>query len=76
MDCFEPQVLKKNRTKDLTFAFDVVFDRSVEQRQVYENTTQFLIEGVMDGFNATVFAYGATGAGKTYTYLIINIFEE
>ncbi len=23
----------------------------------------------MDGFNATVFAYGATGAGKTYTML-------
>jgi len=22
----------------------------------------------MDGYNATVFAYGATGAGKTYTY--------
>jgi len=27
-----------------------------------------LIDGVMDGFNATVFAYGATGCGKTYTY--------
>jgi kinesin family protein 18/19 len=35
---------------------------------VYENTTLFLIEGVIGGYNATVFAYGATGAGKTYTY--------
>jgi kinesin family member 18/19 len=60
-------VLKKNRTKDLTFAFDVVFDKNVDQKQVYENTTQFLIDGLIDGYNATVFAYGATGAGKTYT---------
>lgn len=28
-----------------------------------------LVEGVLDGFNATVFAYGSTGAGKTYTML-------
>ena len=32
-------------------------------------TTQFLIEGVLEGYNATVFAYGATGAGKTHTML-------
>jgi kinesin family protein 18/19 len=34
---------------------------------VYNDTVSFLIEGVIDGFNATVFAYGATGCGKTYT---------
>ena len=28
-----------------------------------------MIEGVVNGYNATVFAYGATGAGKTYTML-------
>lgn len=26
-------------------------------------------QGVLDGFNATVFAYGCTGAGKTYTMI-------
>lgn len=26
-----------------------------------------LLDGVLDGYNATVFAYGATGAGKTFT---------
>ncbi len=30
---------------------------------------QFLIDGVLGGYNASVFAYGATGAGKTYTML-------
>ena len=33
--------------------------------QVYNSTTRFLIDGVIDGYNATVFAYGATGSGKT-----------
>jgi kinesin family protein 18/19 len=28
-----------------------------------------LIDGIMQGYNASVFAYGATGAGKTYTML-------
>ena len=27
------------------------------------------VQGVLDGFNATVFAYGCTGAGKTYTMI-------
>lgn len=28
-----------------------------------------MCEGVLNGFNSTVFAYGSTGAGKTYTML-------
>ena len=36
---------------------------------MYRNTTKPLISNVIQGFNATVFAYGATGAGKTYTML-------
>lgn len=34
------------------------------QESVYHHTTKFLVHGVLDGFNATVFAYGNTGAGK------------
>lgn len=30
---------------------------------------RFALDGALSGFNATVFAYGATGAGKTYTML-------
>lgn len=36
---------------------------------MYSVTTKPLIENVVTGYNATVFAYGATGAGKTYTML-------
>ena len=37
--------------------------------QVFNHTTKFLIDGVLNGFTATVFSYGSTGAGKTYTML-------
>eukprot|EP00903_Cladosiphon_okamuranus_P015604 g14408.t1 len=65
----EVDPLRVNRTREKRYAFDHVFDATATQRAVYENTTKFLIQGVLDGFNATVFAYGCTGAGKTYTMI-------
>ncbi|KAF1350179.1 P-loop containing nucleoside triphosphate hydrolase protein [Delphinella strobiligena] len=55
------------RSKDQTYGFDKVFDENVTQGDVYENTTRTLLDSVLDGYNATVFAYGATGCGKTHT---------
>ena len=55
------------RVKDQTFAFDRVFDENTTQADVYEATTRGLLDSVLDGYNATVFAYGATGCGKTHT---------
>ena len=47
--------------KDLRFAFDHVFDETATQSDVFKNTTESIIEGVLDGINCSVFAYGATG---------------
>ncbi|KAK5134009.1 hypothetical protein LTR08_007014 [Meristemomyces frigidus] len=55
------------RHKDQTFGFDRVFDDNTTQGDVYEATTKNLLDSVLDGYNATVFAYGATGCGKTHT---------
>lgn len=55
------------RVKDQTFGFDRVFDENTSQAEVYEATTRGLLDSVLDGYNATVFAYGATGCGKTHT---------
>ncbi|KAK3716552.1 tubulin-dependent ATPase kip3 [Vermiconidia calcicola] len=55
------------RSKDQTFGFDRVFDENTTQGDVYEATTKNLLDSVLDGYNATVFAYGATGCGKTHT---------
>ncbi|KAA3671936.1 kinesin family member 18/19 [Paragonimus westermani] len=56
---------KRNRNREYTF--DYAFDECCSQNQVFQCTTFSLIEHVANGFNATVFASGATGAGKTYT---------
>eukprot|EP00762_Andalucia_godoyi_P001451 ANDGO_00154.mRNA.1 hypothetical protein len=61
--------LRANRKKEKRYAFDHVFDPRTTQRQVFEKTTLFLLDGVLTGYNATVFAYGATGSGKTHTML-------
>ncbi|XP_077358951.1 kinesin-like protein KIF19 isoform X2 [Festucalex cinctus] len=62
-------VLRANRSREKTYVFDVAFDYSASQEEVYRATTKDLIEGLISGYNATVFAYGPTGCGKTYTML-------
>ena len=59
--------IKVTKVKEATFKFDFAFDTQSEQAQVYQYTTAQLVKQIINGFNATVFAYGATGTGKTYT---------
>ena len=47
--------------------FDYAFGPENGNRQVYDKTAKLLIPGVLSGHNGTVFAYGATGSGKTHT---------
>ena len=61
--------LRQNRSKEKQYAFDYVFDKHASQDYVFEKTTKSILEGVVEGFNGTIFAYGSTGAGKTYTML-------
>jgi kinesin family member 18/19 len=55
------------KTKDMRYAFDRIFDETCSQEDVFTHTARPLLDSVLDGFNATVFAYGATGCGKTHT---------
>uniref|UniRef100_A0A674JTA5 Kinesin-like protein n=1 Tax=Terrapene triunguis TaxID=2587831 RepID=A0A674JTA5_9SAUR len=59
----------KRKGKDLKFVFDQVFGESATQEEVFQHTTKEILDGVLNGYNCSVFAYGATGAGKTYTML-------
>ena len=53
---FLPPVSKRYKGK--RFIFGRVFDREATQQNVYETTSKPLLTNVLDGFNATVFAYG------------------
>ncbi|OBA22139.1 kinesin-domain-containing protein [Metschnikowia bicuspidata var. bicuspidata NRRL YB-4993] len=64
-----PNAAVRGRLRDCRFVFDQLFDESASQHDVYTRTTRPLLDSVLDGYNATVFAYGATGCGKTHTIL-------
>ena len=49
------------------FAFDHIYGMEATEKFVYENTAKDLIDSVLQGYNATIFAYGQTGTGKTHT---------
>uniref|UniRef100_A0A3B4F9I6 Kinesin-like protein KIF21A n=1 Tax=Pundamilia nyererei TaxID=303518 RepID=A0A3B4F9I6_9CICH len=72
----EPQVVLG---KDKAFTYDYVFDMDTQQETIYTHCTERLIEGCLEGYNATIFAYGQTGSGKTYTMgtgFDVNIGED
>lgn len=50
-----------------TFKFDYVYDQDSTQDFVYENTAKHTVMSALEGYNATLLAYGQTGTGKTYT---------
>uniref|UniRef100_A0A8D3C7M9 Kinesin-like protein n=1 Tax=Scophthalmus maximus TaxID=52904 RepID=A0A8D3C7M9_SCOMX len=49
------------------FTFDSVYDWNSKQIDLYDETFRPLVDSVLLGFNGTIFAYGQTGTGKTYT---------
>ncbi|KXZ55756.1 FLA8 protein [Gonium pectorale] len=50
-----------------TFRFDKVFSSDAGQEKLYKQAIIPIVQEVMEGFNCTIFAYGQTGTGKTYT---------
>lgn len=49
-----------------TFKFDGIL-RNVPQEGVFDTVARDTIKGALEGFSGTVFCYGQTGAGKTFT---------
>ena len=49
------------------YTFDYIFGMNSTQEEVYEIAAVPSIESLVEGYNSTIFAYGQTGTGKTYT---------
>ncbi|KAG6465964.1 hypothetical protein ZIOFF_076189 [Zingiber officinale] len=65
-------VLKNSNLPDRSvyptmFTFDRVFGFECSTRDVYEQGAKEVALSVVTGINATIFAYGQTSSGKTYT---------
>ncbi|XP_071517404.1 uncharacterized protein [Panulirus ornatus] len=61
--------LNKRPPKEQKFVFERVFNVDSSNEDIYEATTKDIVSTVLSGYNCSVFAYGATGAGKTFTML-------
>ncbi|KAI0546437.1 P-loop containing nucleoside triphosphate hydrolase protein [Xylaria curta] len=50
-----------------TYNFDRVFSPAADQSAIYDDVVKPILEEMLSGYNCTIFAYGQTGTGKTYT---------
>lgn len=54
-------------TKHHAFTFDRVYDLNAKQEEIFRESVDPLVQRFLDGYNATVFAYGQTSSGKSYS---------
>ena len=59
-----------------SFKFDKVFNSDTPQFEIYNYVGKEIVKDVMDGYNGTIFAYGQSGSGKTYTMYGKDIDDE
>lgn len=60
----------------INFTFDRVFNIDSKQNIVYDYIGKETIEDVINGYNGTIFTYGQSGSGKTYTMYGNDIYDE
>ncbi|KAH8306758.1 hypothetical protein KR044_012579 [Drosophila immigrans] len=49
--------------------FDYVYDQGSNNQEVFDGMAKHIVEACVKGFNGTIFAYGQTSSGKTYTMM-------
>ncbi|KAJ8414162.1 hypothetical protein AAFF_G00050320 [Aldrovandia affinis] len=59
----------RNSTETLQYQFDVFYGEQTTQQEVFLTSVKPILPHLLNGQNASVFAYGPTGAGKTHTML-------
>ena len=68
MFVFDPDINSEwSRRGEKSYVFDDVYDENDSTISVYNQALKPALENVVNGFNSTIFAYGMTGAGKTFT---------
>ncbi|KAI8872182.1 kinesin-domain-containing protein [Ramicandelaber brevisporus] len=56
-----------DKTMGKTYSFDRVFGQDATQIEIHEEIVVPILEQVLSGYNCTIFCYGQTATGKTYT---------
>ena len=59
--------LDSNNGDRKTFNFDFVGHEGIDQKTIFNYIAKPIADSRLQGYNGTIFAYGQTGAGKTFT---------
>lgn len=61
--------MRNNEIKDdyYQFAFNGIFDMMTQQERVFNEVAKDVVDSCFEGYNGTIFAYGQSGSGKTFT---------
>ncbi|OAD58797.1 Centromere-associated protein E [Eufriesea mexicana] len=65
----DPEMKKRG---DGGFVFDHIFDMNASNSDVFNTVVKPIVNAAVNGINGTVFAYGQTSSGKTYTMMGIE----
>ena len=63
----QPKSTAKQSRDERSYYFDSVFGMESKQADVFNITARPIVDFVLEGYNGTIFAYGQTGTGKTFT---------
>ena len=67
--------MQVNREYDTrNFSYDHIYPEDSNQTEIFEETSKEVVKSVLSGYNGTIFAYGQTGTGKTYTMVLKKLF--
>ena len=58
------------------YIYDAIFDSETQQKDIYEFVGKDIVNDVLSGYNGTIFAYGQSGSGKTYSMYGSDIYDE
>jgi hypothetical protein len=57
------------KSESKQFTYDFIASEESSQAEIFENCGREIADYTLQGYNGTIFVYGQTGAGKTYTLL-------
>ena len=57
---------------DSTYELDACYDEASPITSLFAKEVEPVLDGIYAGMNATIFAYGATGSGKSHTRQVTN----
>lgn len=58
------------------YSFDAIYNGSTDQTTFFQEVALPNIDEVLKGYNGTIFTYGQSGSGKTYTMFGEDILNQ